>query len=328
MQTFRRILVAIKEPGATNQIALKKAAQLARNSGAALELFHDLDVPLFVDTTGASSGGLRNEARELRARCCEQLEKLAKPLRKRGLKITTTAVWDYPAYEAIVRRVAATRADLIVAECRPGKHPAPFLLRLTDWELLRHSRVPVLLVKTPVLYGSPVILSAVDPSHARAKTSRLDEEIMNVSAALRRMLRGTLHAVHCYDPFPVSSTPSDILSPKVASRIDSEQEKLARQRLRKVTLRAGLEAKRRHVSRAFPHHAIPATAAAIGASIVVMGAVSRTGFRRLLIGNTAERILDDLACDVLVVKPPRFANRIPRARSGMRFAMPEMAPMF
>ena len=49
-----------------------------------------------------------------------------------------------------------------------------------------------------------------------------------------------------------------------------------------------------------------------------MGAVSRSGLKRLIIGNTAERTLDLLACDVLIVKPARFANRVPLRRRGAR----------
>ena len=327
MQTFRKILVAVKEPQAKTQGAVTKAAQLARASGAALELFHDLDVPLFVDTNGVDPHGFRNEARELRARALEQMEKLAAPLRRRGLKVTVTAAWDYPAYEAIVRRATAIGADLIVAECRPGKQRAPFLMRLTDWELLRYSRVPVLLVKSANPYKNPVILSAVDPAHARAKSSRLDGEIVGASTVLRRALRGTLHAIHCYDPFPVSATPSDILSPKLVTRIASFQEKAARTRLRPVANKGGITLRRQHVSCGFPQDAIKFTASKLGASIVVMGAVSRTGLKRLLIGNTAERVLDELPCDVLVVKPPRFANRIARTRNGMRYVMPQNIPM-
>ena len=50
-----------------------------------------------------------------------------------------------------------------------------------------------------------------------------------------------------------------------------------------------------------------------------MGAMSRSGIKRLLIGNTAERILDDLSCDILIVKPVNFRVRIPRASRGARF---------
>ena len=56
----------------------------------------------------------------------------------------------------------------------------------------------------------------------------------------------------------------------------------------------------------------------VRAAIVVMGAVSRSGLRRAFIGNTAERVLDRLPCDVLVVKPPRFKSAVARARRGVR----------
>ena len=48
---------------------------------------------------------------------------------------------------------------------------------------------------------------------------------------------------------------------------------------------------------------------------VVMGAISRSGLRRLFIGSTAERVLDLLRCDVLVIKPRGFKARVPRRRS-------------
>ncbi len=37
----------------------------------------------------------------------------------------------------------------------------------------------------------------------------------------------------------------------------------------------------------------------------------RSGLKRLVLGNTAETLLDRLPCNLLVVKPRRFANRIP-----------------
>jgi hypothetical protein len=55
-----------------------------------------------------------------------------------------------------------------------------------------------------------------------------------------------------------------------------------------------------------------AAAAALHAGVVVMGAVSRSGLARLFIGNTAERVLDHVDCDVLVVKPRGFKTRVER----------------
>jgi universal stress protein E len=39
------------------------------------------------------------------------------------------------------------------------------------------------------------------------------------------------------------------------------------------------------------------------ANILVIGALSRNFLERAIVGNTAEKILDDCPCDVLVVKP-------------------------
>jgi hypothetical protein len=49
-----------------------------------------------------------------------------------------------------------------------------------------------------------------------------------------------------------------------------------------------------------------------GTAIVIMGAVSRSAIVRLFIGNTAERALDRLSCDVLVVKPRGFRSSVER----------------
>jgi universal stress protein E len=42
--------------------------------------------------------------------------------------------------------------------------------------------------------------------------------------------------------------------------------------------------------------------------IMAMGAISRRGWKRMLIGSTAELVLEQLPCDMLVVKSPNFAE--------------------
>jgi universal stress protein E len=42
----------------------------------------------------------------------------------------------------------------------------------------------------------------------------------------------------------------------------------------------------------------------LGAGAVLMGAVARGALQRLMLGSTAELVLDHLACDLIIVKPP------------------------
>jgi universal stress protein E len=166
MPSIHRILVAIKDPTARTSPALEKAAQLAKTTGAVIELFHAIGEPVALDFE-LQETSLEEVRQTRKAAVCQRLEKLAQRSRHAsGLPIKTAAEWDFPPHEAIVRRAQAIRANLIVADRHPGSARFPWLMRLTDWELLRHSPVPVLLVRNKRPYERAPVLAAVDPSHA------------------------------------------------------------------------------------------------------------------------------------------------------------------
>ena len=135
MRTFRVILVAVRNLGAGRNAVVERAAQIAAGCGARLELFHDLSTPIYVDTQLGSGESLAELTRATRATALGRLERIAEPLRKRGLKVTTAAVWDFPPYEAVIRRAMAIRADLIVALRAPlhAVHvQAPWVSEIAD----------------------------------------------------------------------------------------------------------------------------------------------------------------------------------------------------
>jgi universal stress protein E len=63
---------------------------------------------------------------------------------------------------------------------------------------------------------------------------------------------------------------------------------------------------KRHLYEGLAHDCIQKAAAEHAADFVVMGAVARRGLKRLFIGSTAERVLDRLPCDVVIIKPPKL----------------------
>jgi universal stress protein E len=326
MRSIRRILVAVKEPGARALPAVAKAAQLAGALGARLELFHGVDTPVYSDALGVAARSFAEIERRRRAADLARLEAVAARLRKDGLKVSTCVECDYPAPEAIVRRARAFAADLIVAERHAGRHVAPWLLGFTDWELLRLSPVPFLLVKSPRAYRKPVVLMAVDPAHAFSKPAKLDGEILAAGAQITAALAGTLHAVHAFTPAPIGAVPAELSDPNLTARIVADAAAQARAGFDRALRGARIPAARRHLVVGHPINAIRDVARDTGSAIVVMGAISRSGLKRLFIGNTAERVLDHLTCDVLVVKPPHFVPRVPRARRGLRVITVPLPP--
>jgi universal stress protein E len=317
MQPIRRILVAVKTTRGKGGPAVAKAAALARTLGARLELFHALTGPVEFDAFTAGALQKYQDAESARQR--KRLETMAAPLRRAGVDTITAVEWDSPPHEAVVRHARRVRADLIVAERHAGQHLARWLLRYTDWELLRQSPVPVLLVKKTAAYRTPRILAAVDPAHAFDKTARLDDSILKLGAVLGAATLGQLHVLHAYVPSIIGMKEADLRASDASQRIVDAAASQAGKRLDKAmrSARLGkLPAAQRHLIPLHPVDAIPRLARRLGCDIVVMGAIARTGLKRIVIGSTAERLLDDLPCDLMIVKPPGFATHVPARVRG------------
>ena len=319
MRAIRRILVALKDPGARSLPAVNKAVQLAGALDADLELFHAIDSPYYTDMLGIASEHTRRMECDERSEYLQRLERIAARARLHTARVSVAVEWDYPAYEAIVRRALRIGADLIVAECHAGRRVAQGLLHLSDWELLRLSAVPVLLVKRAQPYHRPTIVMALDPSHAFAKPARLDDEIVQAGSAVSAGLRGTLHAVHAY---PTAIAGLGGPGTAAVSRL-REASASARSGLDRALRSSDVVPSCRHLVPGDPTAAVRDTARRLSADIVVAGAVSRSGLKRAFIGNTAERLLDCLSCDLLIVKPAEFSSSVPRTARGARLVAVE-----
>jgi universal stress protein E len=299
---FRRILVAIADPSEGMSNAVRRARALAHATGASIELLNAISSAMSEGTAHAPAEHfIRFEAEQNRG----SLERLAKRLRREEIIVETTVQTGYPPHEAILRQARLSKADLVVIEARKHRVFARLLLTQTDFELIRRCPVPLLIVKGHAAWRSPRILAALDPFHANDKPSRLDDEIVDAAQALAALTRGSVHAAHVYRPYPANSivSPGGVAVFAADAAQESAHEAAIRRRFREVLGRYGIARTKAHLVCGDPSNEIPALARSIRAGLVVMGAVSRTGLKRIFIGNTAEHVLDSLRCDVMVVKP-------------------------
>lgn len=302
-----RIVVAIEFPGEVDQPGLDKAIALATGSGALLQVLHVAHDP------GAGEYGVGTTQRDmdyvlgLRR---TQLERLIKARPSRGLRVTTCVVWGRPAHELIVAAADTFKADLIIGQTT-RRGVVRHLLTYTDWQLIRHAHQPVLLVKGADDWLRRPVLAAIDPLHAHDKPAVLDQAILAAAATIARALSGQLHAYHAYAP-AVRFVPGTSLEPLPVLAPPAEQKrhaKAVRERVLRVTRKAAVPASRVHLDRNEAARGLPEQARQLRASIVVLGVVSRGLIARWLMGATAEKVLDALSCDVLIVPPPRKAAR-------------------
>ena len=328
MQPIRRILVAVKNPAARALPAVNKAAQIAKGLGAQLTLFHDIATPLYAEALQGRDIDLSSWQREIQTARREQLEKIATRIRRHGIDVDVAADWDFPAYEAIIRKSLRVGADLLVVENHhgSGRHPARWLLAYTDWELLRLCPIPVLLVKNRRMYHRPRVIAAIDPAHARAKPGNLDRQILRAGATLVHALHGELHALHAFAPaLPVVPAMPD--GPMVDLAADREiREGVAQRALDRAVDGFDVQRSHTHLLAGRPVDVIPRAVRRERGAILAMGVVSRSVLKRLFIGNTAESVMDSVQSDLLVVKAADFDLRVPRTGRGVQILSMPVLP--
>ncbi|MBM5812238.1 MAG: hypothetical protein FJ191_09785 [Gammaproteobacteria bacterium] len=321
---IRRILVAVADCGAKPAPELVKAAELARRCDATLTLFHSFYSPYVAGEQYYSPAALQQDIEGAVNVRRQQLARLAAPLRLSGLQVRERVRWDYPVHDSIVREALREKADLVVAGSHRHTRLSRVLLSNTDWQLIRLCPVPLLFVKNARPWERGRILAAVDPLHAHAKPADLDAAILRSAAFMAAAFRGRVHALHVWQlatPF----TAGVLMEPVPLPANLVEQQRATAEREFDAMLEPwGLPARRRHLRSGVPASEIAALAAQIEAGLVVMGAVSRSGLRRLFIGSTAERTIDAVACDVLVLKPAGFRSPVPRRRPWRPVALPPL----
>jgi universal stress protein E len=292
------ILVVIDLTAGAHQPALQRAAWLAKQSGARLELFAcDYDPDLDGGHVAAIWQSDADPRERVLLRRRTQLEQLAAPLRAQGLTVTVDVVWDHPFEGAIVRKAAAHDYWLVAKDAHHHNLIQRTLLTNVDWHLVRECPVPLLLVKDRQLAAEPNVLAAVDPVNEYDKPAALDDRIFAFAADLARVLRGHLHVMHSY------ATPMGAELPPDVQRIIGQEHRAAMKRFLDAHAVLG---GRSHLYEGLSHECLQKAATEHAADFVVMGAIARRGLKRLFIGSTAERVLDRLPCDLVIIKPLEF----------------------
>lgn len=312
MPTITRIL-AILDPTAATQPALDKATRLARAARAELALFVCDPDPsriqsLPLDAQHAARVAVLGARRKW-------LESLAGAIAATGVHVTCEVACHSPLHEGMLDRIVASGADLVVKDTHRHSWPRRALFTHTDWHLIRATAAPLLLVRPDPWAETPLVLAAIDPGHAADRTDELDRQLLAWAVALSRTLGGRAAALNVFLPptlvasYAAAGAPGWV-APPISSDALVYEEESHRNRLLQLTSPAGLAAKDVHVPLGTPAR-LPDEAERLHADVVAMGAVSRGALKRMLIGSTAEDVLDRMPCDVLVVKPPDFTTAIP-----------------
>jgi universal stress protein E len=305
MRKLGKILVVV-DPTAKEHPVLERARWLAEKTGASVELFIcDYDQNLAADQFFDTPSLQKARAGLVQANL-KRLKKLAQPFESRGIDTSVDAAWDRPLHEGIVRKVTKARPDLVLKDTHYHQLIRRSLFSNTDWNLIRACPAPLMLVKPASRAALKTIIAAVDPVHDRDKPANLDHDIIAHGQALAAAASGELHVVHAFDPAPAYAVSADALSFPIAEPIRDVVQGLKMRHTKAVdALLAGyaISKDRVHLGEGGTRDVLIASIEELQADILVMGAVARGAIKRMLLGSTAELLLDHVPCDLLIVKP-------------------------
>ena len=224
-------------------------------------------------------------------------------------------------FSEIIAAVLRDGFDLVI---KPAQNPG-WIERLfgsDDMHLLRKCPCPVWLMKSEGRERYAKIVAAVDfdlesPS---AGLGPLARDILKLASSLALLESAKLHIVHAWEA-PAEGLIrrwSDDAQGTVYRYVDHERKRHAHALAASIDALdelIGTDSKeylnpQTHLLRGAATDEIPKFVKGLGADLVVMGTVGRSGIPGLFIGNTAEAILDQLTCAVLAIKPQGFVSPV------------------
>jgi nucleotide-binding universal stress UspA family protein len=294
---LQKIMVAIKPWERGLPLAANHARQLAQAVGARIQL-----VSTIFDSRVAARDDSAARATHDRtiAAARVELERLASSMKDWGARVTTRTVWAAPAYEGILAAAKDWEADLLVV----GAHDHETLhTRLTDidWQLMRRTACPLLLVKSPSFAGYRVILAAVDPLHAHDEPYGLDRAVLTAGRCFAAAFGSTLRAIFAYRGAAAYELASAVeVAPGVLYGAENV-EALHRHAVEDLVERFGIAPTEVDLVEGAPAEAVIDTVAKRRAELAVIGTPQRRGVLAAAVEGTAELVAAEVPCDVLVV---------------------------
>ena len=230
---------------------------------------------------------------------------LAERARAVGVNVTTDVVVERPVAEAIMARAELSKPRFVVKGTQYHSDAERGIMVDTDWQLARICPFPIWMVKASHFEDAPIIVAAVDPTHSHDKPATLDTTIIQMAKSVAELTDGEVHLFHTYERLAgVGDEAMRIFRPikLEIDKIDKKMKENHRDALDALAERNKIDDKHVHQLPGRTRDLLPSFVRSKNAQLVVMGALARWGFKRMIIGSTAERVMDHLPCDILIVR--------------------------
>lgn len=204
-------------------------------------------------------------------------ERIKAPLADAGVNYLIEVCWSTEWQGSIMQSAKAADADLIYLPVHAKTANRRTLFTESKWDLLKGAYCPVVLIREGAKGARKTILAAVNFQAAREVQVELNAKIFNEARKYAQLYGAGLHVVNAY---------MDSMNYPDRGRLANE---------------TGLSSSHIHVDIGYTSEVVSKVAKKIKADLVVMGTLGQNGMTTSRRGNTAERLIDALDTDVMVI---------------------------
>lgn len=296
MKKLHHVIAAIDFTSSC-RAALREAVHRASLDGAAITVVHVMDEFLVHELKNA----LSTDQAAVRAEWLERLKKFVTDA-EAGAGVNAEVRVGHPFTE-LVEACHEHSADLLVMGAR-GSRNEPHRIGVIAAKCIRKAPVDVLVVREDAQGPFKRIVACVDFSENSAKA-------VQCALHIAQQDRGALDCLHVFQSALAMSLDYGGFAPSLPATYDPQAVETWRKDLaaflEPLTQNAGDVAISQHVTeRVNIREAILDHVSEVQAALVVLGTNGKTGLREMLIGTTAEKIVQHVPCSILAVKPDGF----------------------
>ncbi|MDB2384664.1 universal stress protein [Endozoicomonas sp.] len=310
MHAFRNILLAITRTHTTD-MEFHQVFKLAADNRA------HLHVALFDNSLDVMHKlQFLPMEKQLEAMLLEQLEEELSRIKTlawdQGLSAETHIVPGRPR-ESILKVVDDWNCDLVIKLADPSGAFARNQLTGSDLALIRKCPVPILMMadrgQVPSFSGK--IMVAIDAGNPNEGAAELNQGLLQYGIYLATQEQAELHCVSVWD-LPVGKRALRILSDEELYELQETTRKRYRRKQTELMGEFGIKEEGQnnvnmHLLKGQPSHEIQRLANELEVDLIVMGTLGRHS-QSVMIGHTAENILNGVYCSILAVKPDDYSS--------------------
>jgi universal stress protein E len=227
-----------------------------------------------------------------------------------GLRASGEVEWAPQPHEAVLAKVLERQPALVIKDVGHEPLLRRFLYTALDWKLLRGCPAPLMLVHGLSQHLPRRILAAVDTMRAEPDAGALNDRILGEALKQAEWADADVGIGHVFPFLPFSPTPYPTLERVYVDTRAADREAFAR-----FADDHQVPPEARHWFEGDPVGRLVEHVREHAVDLVVLGSIHHGPVDRLLIGSTAETLLYQAPCDMLLVKPAAFAATLTEALS-------------